>query len=211
MKFSKMLEQAWAKPGDYDFGTSVWNINGNYPSIEGANIVNQREHKGEIYYLEKRKSVFCIMVKRFDDYPTKKDPNGKKERFYVVGTMKTEQTDSYKIIGYTNTLVVKGAQVLNEFRRNGVGKLFYSIIVKAGFTLVGDSEQYENARNLWISLSNNPGFMVDIVDLGSRKIEYKNVELTKDDKRIWGDENSDDPIELKIGRLRRLILTNVKI
>lgn len=151
------------------------------------------------------------MIKKFDDYPTKRDPNGKKERFYIVGTMKTEQTDSYKRIGYTNTLVVKGVQVLDSYRRIGVGKLFYSMIVQAGFTLVGDSEQYENARNLWVSLSNNPGFIVDIVDLDSRKIEYKNVELKKDDKRIWGDENSNDPIELKIGRLRRLILTNVKI
>ena len=74
----------------------------------------------------------------------------------------------------------------------------------------GDSEQYENARNLWISLSVNPGFIVDIVDLGARKIEYKNVELKKDDKRIWADEKSTDPVELKIGRLRRLILTGVK-
>lgn len=210
MQFNKLLEQAWAKPGDYDFGSAIWNMNGYYASIEGANIVNQREHRGEMYYLEKRKSVFNIMVKRFDDYPTKKDPNGKKERFYIVGTMKTEQSTSYKRIGYTNTLVVKGVQVLDSFRRNGVGKLFYSMIVGAGFTLVGDSEQYENARNLWVSLSNHPGFIVDIVDLGSRKIEYKNVELTKDDKRIWGDEKSTDPIELKIGRLRRLILTGVK-
>nr|DAY27442.1 MAG TPA: hypothetical protein [Caudoviricetes sp.] len=207
---SEDSEMAWAKPGDYDFGASVWNQNGFYASIEGANIVNQREHKGEMFYLEKRKSVFTIMVKRFDDYPTKKDPNGKKERFYIVGTMKTEQSDSYKRIGYTNTLVVKGVQVLKEFRREGVDKLLYSMIVEAGFTLFGDSEQYENARNLWISLSNHPGFIVDIVDLGSRKIEYKNVELTKDDKRIWGDEKSTDPIELKIGRLRRLILTGVK-
>lgn len=212
MKFSDLIvEHAWAMPGDYDFGTSVWNQNGYYASIEGANILNQREHKGETFYLEKMKSVFFIMVKRFDDYPTKKDPNGKKERFYIVGTMKTEQTDSYKRLGYTNTLVVKGVQVDNEYRRKGVGKLLYSMIVQAGFTLVGDSEQYENARNLWVSLSNNPGFIVDIVDLGSRKVEYNNVELTKDDKRIWGNENSDDPIELKIGRLRRLILTDVKL
>ena len=100
MQFNKLLEQAWVKPGDYDFGTAVWNQNGFYASIEGANIVNQREHKGEMFYLEKRKSVFTIMVKRFDDYPTKKDPNGKKERFYIVGTMKTEQSDSYKRIEY---------------------------------------------------------------------------------------------------------------
>ena len=210
MQFNKLLEQAWAKPGDYDFGTAVWNQNGHHASIEGANILNQRELDGEMYYLEKMKSVFFIMVKRFADYPTKRDPNEKKERFYIVGTMKTEQSDSYKRLGYTNTLVVKGVQIHNDFRRRGAGKLFYSMIVQAGFTLVGDSEQYENARNLWISLSNHSGFIVDIVDLGSRKIEYKNVELTKDDKRIWGDEKSTDPIELKIGRLRRLILTGVK-
>ena len=210
MKFEDLVEMAWAKPGDYDFGDAQWNQNGQYISIEGANIVNQREHKGVIYYIEKRKSVIFIMIKKFDDYPTKKDPNGKKERFYVVGTMKTEQTDSYKRLGYTNTLVVKGVQVHDDYRRKGVGKLFYSMVVDAGFTLVGDSEQYENARNLWISLSVNPGFIVDIVDLGARNIEYKNTELQKDDKRIWADEKSTDPIELKIGRLRRLILTGVK-
>lgn len=210
MKFEDLLEVAWVKPGDYDFGSAFWNQNGQYVSIEGANIINQQEHKGVMYYLEKRKSVIFIMVKRFDDYPTKKDPNGVKERFYIVGTMKIEQTDSYKRLGYTNTLVVRGVQVHDDYRRKGVGKLFYSMIVDAGFTLVGDSEQYENARNLWISLSINPGFIVDIVDLGARKIEYKNTELQKDDKRIWADEKSTDPIELKIGRLRRLILTGVK-
>lgn len=210
MKFKDLIEQAWGKPGDYDFGSSIWNQNGHYASIEGANIINQRELDGDIYYLEKRKSVIFIMIKKFDDYPTKKDPNGKKERFYIVGTMKTEQTDSYKRMGYTNTLVVKGVQVLDSYRRLGIGKLLYSMIVEAGFTLVGDSEQYENARNLWISLSNNPGFIVDIVDLGSRKIEYKNVELNKDDKRIWSYEDSKEPEEIKIGRLRRLILVDVK-
>lgn len=29
MKFSDLIvEHAWAMPGDYDFGTSVWNQNG---------------------------------------------------------------------------------------------------------------------------------------------------------------------------------------
>ena len=210
MKFKDLFEMAWKRDGDYDFGSAKWNQNGYYASIEGSNIIFTSKLNGETFYIEKRKSVFTISVKKFEDYPTKTDPNGKKERFYIVGTMKTEQTDSYKRIGYKNTLIVKGVEILEDYRRYGIGKLLYSGIVKSGYVLVGDSIQYENARNLWISLSKHPGFYVDIADLGLTKIIYKNIELTPDDKRIWSYEDSTDKEELKIGRLRRLILVDVK-
>lgn len=55
---SEESEMAWAKPGDYDFGSAFWNQNGQYVSIEGANIINQREHKGVMYYLENENLLF---------------------------------------------------------------------------------------------------------------------------------------------------------
>ena len=59
MKFKDLIEQAWAKPGDYDFGSSIWNQNGHYASIEGANIINQRELDGDIYInLKKENQLF---------------------------------------------------------------------------------------------------------------------------------------------------------
>ena len=88
--------------------------------------------------------------------------------------------------------------------------MYIAIVKYLNYTLVGDSIQYENARNLWISLSKHPGFIVDVADLGLSKIVYRNIELTPDDKRIWSYEDSTDKEELKIGRLRRLILVDVK-
>lgn len=69
------------------------------------------------------------------------------------------------------------------------------------------------ARNLWISLSNHPEFIVDIVDISNAKVIEKNVKLTDAlDPRIWTDEKlmlTGTKEERKVGRFRRLVLTKV--
>ena len=210
MKFKDLFEMAWARDGDYDFGNLNY-IKNRVLSKEGAKIFAEINHRNTIYYFEKMGSYVLAMREIEEPYPTKSNPNETKIRLKVVGATKISGTDSYRRMGLKNTFVVKGVEVEESERRNGIAKLMYIAIVKyLNYTLVGDSIQYENARNLWISLSKHPGFIVDVADLGLSKIVYKNIELTPDDKRIWSYEDSTDKEELKIGRLRRLILVDVK-
>ena len=101
-----------------------------------------------------------------------------------------------------------------EFEEQQLTSLYPNILVDDfKWVLMGDDEQYEGARNLWVSLSNNPGFNVDIVELATGKIIAKNVNL-KDalDPRIWTDDElmlTGTKEERMRGRFNRLILTKV--
>lgn len=206
-----LTEMAWAPDGDYDFGNLSY-IKNRVLSKEGAKIFAEIEHRGSTYYFEKMGSYVLAMREIEEPYPTKSNPNETKIRLKVIGAIKLKGTTSYRRLGYNNTFVVVGVEVDIDERRNGIAKLLYKVIVsELNYTLVGDEVQYENARKLWVSLSIHPGFIVDIVDLGTKSVVYRNIKLEDNDSKIWAhtDFKYTNSQEEKIGRLRRLILTKV--
>jgi len=92
-------------------------------------------------------------------------------------------------LGYKNLMEEIGVGVLKEKRKQGLAKWMYKTLVKHNISIMGDKEQYDNNRKLWISLSKDMD--VDIIDIGSLKIIDKKVILKPDigynvDDRIWG-------------------------
>ena len=222
MRFSDFLkEQAIAKPGDYDFG----NLDYLYIGITGyiSKRVVKVLHKFdfmingknmELFVIEcnakhPRQTFYCVAKEELD---TTSEPHTM--RFKPLAAMLLEYTTRYRGLGYGPFRIAKGVETLRSYRGKGIGKKLYSILVDDfKWVLMGDDEQYEGARNLWVSLSNNPGFNVDIVELATGKIIAKNVNL-KDalDPRIWTDSElmlSGTKEERMRGRFNRLILTKV--
>ena len=222
MKFSDFLkEQAIAKSGDYDFG----NLDYLYTGITGyiSKRVVKVLHKFdfmingknmELFVIEcnaehPRQKFYCVAKEELD---TTSEPHTM--RFKPLAAMLLEYTTRYRGLGYGPFRIVKGVETLRSYRGKGIGKKLYSILVDDfKWVLMGDDEQYEGARNLWVSLSNNPGFNVDVVELATGKIIAKNVNL-KDalDPRIWTDSElmlSGTKEERMRGRFNRLILTKV--
>ena len=61
-------------------------------------------------------------------------------------------TDKIKRIGYKNVYEVSAVEVDRDLRGNRIGKLLYYLsTVVLGYTLLGDSEQYENAIEIVMS------------------------------------------------------------
>ncbi|WP_086301655.1 hypothetical protein [Campylobacter devanensis] len=119
------------------------------------------------YYFYRRESYHILATKVPEDYPTKANPNGTKDRFYPIAMIRLLHTDKIKRIGYKNVYEVSTVEVDRDLRGNRIGKLLYYLsTVVLGYTLLGDSEQYENARRMYYSFSHNPGFTVDIIKLG---------------------------------------------
>lgn len=206
MKFSDFLnEQAIAKSGDYDFGNLKYLDGPRYTSIEytfdKSPFVYKVIYDNLEYYFYRRESYHILATKVPEDYPTKASPNGTKDRFYPIAMIRLLHTDKIKRIGYNNVYEVRAVEVDRDLRGKKLGKLLYylsTVILK--YTLLGDSEQYENARRMYYSFSHNPGFTVDIIKLGYGVLE-KNVNLNDhNDERVWGTTPD------KVGKLHRVVL-----
>ena len=209
MRFSDFLkEQAIAKPGDYDFGNLNYVNKHSLTSIEytfdKSPFVYKVFHNGEEFYFYKRETFYILSKIVSEDYPTKDNPNGTKDRYSPVAMIKLSHTDKIKRIGYNNVCEVNAVEVDRDLRGKGIGKLLYYLsTVVLGYTLLGDSTQYENARRMYYSLSHNPGFTVDIIKLGYGVLE-KNVNLNNhNDERVWSATPD------KVGRLHRVVLKSV--
>lgn len=220
MKFSDFLnEQAIAKSGDYDFGNLDYIGAGGLISKKVVKVLHKFNFNisggdTELFIVEynanhPRQKYYCVakeeLDKRFEPFTT---------RYKILAAMLLEYTTKYRGLGYGPFRIVKGVETLRSYRGAGIGKKLYSILVDDfKWVLMGDVEQYEGARNLWVSLSNNPGFNVDIVELATGKIIAKNVNL-KDalDPRIWADDElmlTGTKEERMWDRFNRLILTKV--
>ena len=209
MKFSDFLnEQAIAKPGDYDFGNLNYVNKHSLTSIEytfdKSPFIYKVFYNGKEYYFYRRESYHILATKVPEDYPTKDNPNGTKDRFSPIAMIRLLPTDKIKRMGYKNVYTVSAVEVDRDHRGIRLGKLLYylsTVILK--YTLLGDSEQYENARRIYYSFSNNPGFTVDIIKLGYGVLE-KNVNLNDhNDERVWSTTPD------KVGKLHRVVLKSV--
>lgn len=219
--FKEFLEEmAIAKSGDYDFGDL------NYIG-DKSRVVSKNGVEELLSFNKGKEKLFIVKYKSKTPngtyyFLTREVPDEENEitglnkiRHQIICAMLLKFTTRYHGLGYGEFRIIKGVETHSSERNKGYGRLFYQKIVDdIGFVLMGDDEQYEGARNLWVSLSKHPGFIVDIVDLINGKIIEKNVDL-KDalDPRIWTDEKlmlTGTKEERKIGRFRRLVLTKVK-
>ena len=219
--YDKFLdEMSIARSGDYDFGNL--NYIGNKAreiSKNGVKELLSFTYKGETLYIVKYNAKlenncrYFLLSREVPDYEN--EITGlNKIRHQVICAMLLQFSTRYRGLNYGAFRIVKGVETHSTERNKGYGKIFYKKLVNdLGFTLMGDEEQYAGARNLWISLSNHPEFIVDIVDISNAKVIEKNVKLTDAlDPRIWTDEKlmlTGTKEERKIGRFRRLVLTKV--
>lgn len=214
-----LCEQALAMKGDYDFGNLKYIGTGGLISKRVVKVMfefdmylsGKEEH---LYLIEcnadhPNQKYYCIAKDDVDDrWELKVD------RFRILTAMLAEYTTKYRGLGYGPLRIVKGVETLASARGLGLGKKLYTILVDdLKWTLMGDQEQYEGARNLWVSLSNNPGFKVDIVELATGKVLARDVNLQDAlDERIWTDEDlklTGTKEERMRGRFNRLVLTKV--
>ncbi|RTI48692.1 hypothetical protein C3I27_04050 [Campylobacter jejuni] len=156
------------------------------------------------YYFYRRESYHILATKVPEEYPTKDDPNGTKDRFYPIAMIRLLPTDKLKRMGYSNVCTVCAVEVDKALRGKKLGKLLYYLATAVlGYTLLGDSEQYENARRMYYSFSNNPGFTVDIIKLGQGVLERDVNLYNHNDERVWSKTPD------KVGRLHRVVLKSV--
>lgn len=220
-KLVDLCEQALAMKGDYDFGNLKYlsiGITG-YISKRVVKEIKKFQYKldgevKEIYLIEcnadqPNYKYYCLALEELD---TTSEPFVM--RFKPLVAMLLEYTTKYRGLGYGPFRIVRGVETLTSFRGKGLGKKLYMVLVDdLKWTLMGDQEQYAGARNLWTSLSNNPGFKVDIVELATGKVIAKDVNLQDAlDERIWTDEDlklTGTKEERMIGRFNRLVLTKV--
>ncbi|WP_202975523.1 hypothetical protein [Campylobacter jejuni] len=204
----ELCEQALAPDGDYDFGNLKYLEGPRYTSIEytynTSPFVYKVIYDNLEYYFYRRESYHILATKVPEEYPTKDDPNGTKDRFYPIAMIRLLPTDKLKRMGYSNVYTVCAVEVDKALRGKKLGKLLYYLATAVlGYTLLGDSEQYENARRMYYSFSNNPGFTVDIIKLGQGVLERDVNLYNHNDERVWSKTPD------KVGRLHRVVLKSV--
>jgi hypothetical protein len=68
------------------------------------------------------------------------------------------------------TLIADKVIVCDDWRRKGLGLTLYLTLIYNGFSIVSSGVQYDNARRLWRSLSQNfNGVYVDVYDVKKNK------------------------------------------
>lgn len=217
-----LQEQAVAKKGDYDFGNLNYINNGDQIIAKpGVQLLYEFKHSrsGEklfIVQLKDAKDYICLAREVIEEQKTSTGEVYRvKERYQLIIAMLVRYTIKYRGLNYGPFRVVKGVETKNNERKKGYGIEFYKALVKGlKWNIMGDSEQYIGARELWVSLSSHPEFFVDIVDLSNAKIIHKDVKLSDAlDSRVWTDEDlllTGTKEENKRARFNRLVLTNIK-
>ena len=224
-KLAEVNEMSVAMSGDYDFGNLNYIKNGSRILSKVDNNYSKyllsEPFKGELLHLikinVKRGGSFYVLCRDYLDSDKDEKGNTYKttNRYQMIAAMHLSEEKSYR--GYDKRIrVVKGVEVHDEERLKGYGTFFYKLLINnLDIHLMGDVEQYEGARKLWINLSQNPTFKVDIVNLSAGvKIIHTDV-ILKDalDERIWTDEKlmlSGTKEEKYRGRFARLILSKVE-
>ena len=135
--------------------------------------------------------------------------------YQMIAAMKLSKPTLYRNFSTTIYRVVEAVEVHKDERGHKYGLFFYKVLVNTlNYRLMSDVEQYGNERNLWVSLSKDTNFKVDIVDLSKgMKVLYHNVTLKYAlDERVWTDEKlmlSGSKEERRRGRFARLVLSKV--
>ena len=204
----ELCEQALAIDGDYDFGNLNYVNKHELTSIEytfdKSPFVYKVFHNGEEFYFYRRESFYVLSKRVPEEYPTKDNPNGTKDRYSPIAMIRLVPTDKLKRMGYGMVYNVSAVEVDKDNRGKRIGKLLYYLATAVlGYTLLGDSEQYENARRMYYSFSNNPGFTVDIIKLGQGVLERDVNLYNHNDERVWSKTPD------KVGRLHRVVLKSV--
>ena len=217
MNFSEILnnkvnELAYAYSGNYDFGNLNYIGKESIISQRGVKILYKGTFRGSKIYVGKYVEIKNYIL-LLEDY-IEEIPNSdiKINRYKVIGAMFVKYLTSYAKLGYKLVREVKGVEIAKDYRFKGYGKFLYSVLVnELNWTLIGDLEQYEGARRLWVSLSNDPNFIVDVVDSSTGTIFEKDVKITDIfDERIWVRiENKFK--DSRVGKFHRLVLTKVEI
>lgn len=88
--------------------------------------------------------------------------------FTVYGVL---DLNTVYIPGYSNTIKIDLVRVAEKERKYRLGTTLYLTLLYNGYTIVSDSIQFDNARRLWRTLSNNfPGISVDVIDSNTNTV-----------------------------------------
>lgn len=82
-------------------------------------------YNGKEYYFYRRESYHILATKVPEDYPTKDNPNGTKDRFSPIAMIRLLPTDKIKRMGYKNVYTVSAVEVDRDHRGIILGKLLY--------------------------------------------------------------------------------------
>lgn len=188
-----LTENAMAMRGHYDFKINDLLSKREDLHIKDSDILFKENNKTIISMKQKGSlKIYCFI----DDI--------------VVGQMTLEH---FKNIRKINKIVtqkcyqVKAVMVHESVRRNYLAELMYDSLLKNGYSLIGDKEQYFGARRLWEKFSKTPGYKVSIFCDQPRELIYEDVELDGDDARVWIDEEDNKKETLIIKNFHYTILT----
>lgn len=193
-KNDDLTEQAQAKKGNWKNGVEfVRNFSEDamhdlYNFIDDL-YIPKLQSEIKIYKNKHNESYVCgIYGEESHKYKT---GDVMEKHFYAIFSISLEKINLHQ---YKNSFVVKGVAVIDNdnYSRAGIAYEIYQYFVKKmKYTLVGDSEQYFGARKLWVKLSKNIDLKVDIYDIKSNELVYKDVILhhgkydSDFDERIW--------------------------
>lgn len=201
----RMDEVAYKMDGDYDFGNL--NYVGSGKIITKSDIItsvfNPKDEK--YYHLTKLGRYFVLGRDEVEEIEVKRGIE-QKTRLRIVAAMELRPTSEIDTLGYTYVFEINGVEVIDTERRSGIGLSLYQAVLTAGYTLLGDLYQYENARRIWSRLSKLPKFKVDIIDIERLKVIETDTEIDKDDPRVWAYQDATNKRDKKIGRTRRVVL-----
>lgn len=218
-KYNKM---AVAIDGDMMFGNLTYIADGTgILSQGGVEILYGGVYKGKPIYIGKYKpnTSLILLLENYIEPQTSKsgETYDFKLRYYVIGALRVKYLTSWSKLNYRLVREIQGIEIHKDRRNQGYAKYFYKTLVdELGWNLLGDLTDYENSRRLWVSLSKDPDYQVDIVDSSTGIIFEKKV-ILKDilDDRVW--VKYEDVINKRlnqeqdrVGRFHRLILTNVR-
>lgn len=226
-KFGEILkkydEMSWAISQDnFDFGNLEYIKNDSRLISKVDSTIRQHVISG--WYYDTREMLHIVKVNISEgtnilvlcrDFLIENNDGTTTEMYQMIAAMKLSKPTLYRNFSTTIYRVVEAVEVHKDERGHKYGLFFYKVLVNTlNYKLMSDVEQYGNERNLWVSLSKDTNFKVDIVDLSKgMKVLYHNVTL-KDalDERVWTDEKlmlSGSKEERRRGRFARLVLSKV--
>lgn len=186
-KFNKLLsEMAIGIPGECNVGKNniifIKNSYNNY--ITNNNLIKIGELTPK-----KNNEKFDLYIDNDIIYISDKSLN-------LVGYMilKTKEHIPNKIKSiYNNISTVHNVYLFNKYRGKGIMKALYELILSLGISIMGDSIQYEPARQLWLSMNGVDDYILDIIDIDKDEVLHSDVKLNDIyDNRIWKTVNDEE-------------------
>ena len=183
-----LFEMSLAIGGEFDFGEFSRHFDKRFMVIFNLrkNILFEDKFKlkdGNLYNIIAETDGHFIFIK-----------NKETEELMAVIEVITKVLKKKLSTKYDNVLMIKSVKTDDKFKNKGLMKLVYLYLLSLGYSLMGDSIEYESARGLWVSLQGFQTFNTDIIDIDNDKIIHKNIKLKDiNDERVW---KIIDPLDL---------------